>query len=92
LKKNISFLTMITTALFVIMVIITFLFPEILTALHLGQVEARTIIMNLISLILILTFMQTQLSLSWRIFCLVASFVVLIEAILMLGVWQQFIK
>ena len=83
---------MIATALFFAWVIITFLFPEILEALHLETFEAWTIIMNLISLILLLTFMQTQLSVPWRIFCLLASFLVLLESILILGAWHHIIK
>jgi hypothetical protein len=92
LRKILSYFTMTFTLLFFIFLILTFLFPEILRAFKLGPVESRTIIMNLISLILVLNFLQPHLNLPWRIFCLISSFIILIESILMLGAWQQLFK
>lgn len=68
------------------------MYPNLLEQWKITPVEARTIIMNLISLILLIYFLQTHLKLSWRIFCLIGSFIVLIESILMLGAWKQLIN
>jgi hypothetical protein len=92
LKKMLSQLSLTATILFVVTLVISLLYPEVLKVLFLTQMEARSIILTLISLILLLSFLQSQLSLSWRIFCLITSFIVLIESILMLGAWQRIIR
>lgn len=91
-RKVVSYLTLPVTLLFFAALIITFLYPEFLQKLNLTETEAWVIIMNLISLIFLLSFLQTHLSLPWRIFCLIASFLVLFESILMLGVLNVIFK
>lgn len=81
-------LTFVSAILLLITTIMTFLYPEALNALFLTPTEARVIIMTLISFILLLSFLQIQMTLFWRIFCLIASFLTLIESILMLGAWH----
>lgn len=81
-------LTFVSVVLLLITSLMTFLYPEVLKALLLTPTEARVIIMTLISFILLLSFLQIQMSLYWRIFCLITSFMTLIESILMLGAWH----
>lgn len=89
-KKTLSQLNITATILFFITLIITYLYPEVTNALMLNPIEARGVLMTLISFILLLSFLQSQLSLPWRIFCLIASFIVLIESMMMLGAFQSF--
>jgi hypothetical protein len=92
LKKTLSHLNITASILFIVTLAITYLYPEVTKNLYLSIVEARAVLMTLISLILLLSFLQSQLSLPWRIFCLIGSFIVLIEAILMLGAWDILAK
>ncbi|MFP4498105.1 MAG: hypothetical protein ACLFQV_07830 [Vulcanimicrobiota bacterium] len=92
MKRATSIFNFLATVLFFAAVIITYMYPNLLEQWKITPVEARTIIMNLISLILLIYFLQTHLKLSWRIFCLIGSFIVLIESILMLGAWKQLIN
>jgi len=92
LNKTVSHLNIAVTILFIISVIMTFLYPEITNALLLSPTEARVIIMTLVSLNLMLYFLQTQLSVYWRIFCLLGSFLTLIESVLMLGAWENILR
>ncbi len=85
MKKIALKLTLPTVILIVASLIITFLYPNVLKKLNITDMEAWTVIMNLISLLLLLYFFNPYLSFAWRIFCLLASFVILIESILMLG-------
>ena len=92
MNRTISHLTFVSVILFIISVIATFLYPEVVKALILSPTEARVIIMTLISFILLLGFLQTQMNLYWRIFFLIASLLTIIESILMLGAWQIILK
>ncbi len=92
MRKTLSHLNITATVLFLITLAITYLYPEVTRVLLLSAAEARAIIMTLISLILLVSFLQTHMSLTWRILCLVGSFVVLIESIFVLGSWQRLIK
>ena len=92
MKKAISYINVIVTILCILCIIITFLYPEVVKSLKLSPSEARVIIMTLISLILLLSFLQPQLTLSWRLFCLIAAFLIIIESVLMLGTWEKLIK
>lgn len=92
MKRSASYAGFFVTLIFFVVLVITYLYPETLSALNISPKVARTVLMDLISLILLLSFFQSHLTLSWRIFCLIASFIVMIESILMLGAWQQIIK
>lgn len=91
MKRMLSQLNITATILFFITLTMTFLYPEILKALYLSSTEAQAILMTLISFILLLSFLQSHMSLTWRIFCLIGSFLVLMEVILMLGAWHRII-
>lgn len=89
MNRTVSYLNIVSTILLFISIIITFLYPEITEALLLTPTEARVIIITMISFILLLSFLQPQLTLFWRILCLLFSFLTLIESILMLGAWEK---
>lgn len=89
MNKTVTYLSLVATILLVITLMITFLYPEIIRSLLLSVTEARVIIVTLISFILLLAFLQTQLSWTWRIASLVASFLTLLESVLMLGTWES---
>ncbi len=65
-----------------------FLWPEYLPYFSLSYQSCLLIIMDLISFMLLLAFFQTRLSLPWRVFCIIASFFVQIEATMMLDIWR----
>jgi len=92
LNKVLSKINIALTFLFLIFLTLTFLYKDVMVSIHLSQTESWVILMTMISLILMISFLQTHLSLPWRIFCLAASFVTLIESILMLGAWEKLLK
>ena len=64
-------------------------FPHHLASLHLTLLDSQLVIMQLISLLMLLAFLQKNLSTGWRLFTLTGSFVVLGESILMSGLFVK---
>ena len=60
--------------------VITYVVPAQLQRFHLDPTSARMLILNLISLSLLLAYIQRNLTPAWRTFSLVFAFVILLES------------
>jgi len=87
-RKVSFYANVIAIACFFFFMAAAFLWPEYLPYFSLSYQSCLLIIMHLISFMLLLAFFQARLSLPWRVFCIVASFFVLIEATIMLEIWR----
>jgi hypothetical protein len=87
-RRVIFFANVVTIALFLSFMAMAFLWPEYLPYFNLSYSTCLLAIMHLISLMFLLAFFQHQLSVPWRIFCVLASFFILLEATLMLEIWR----
>ena len=87
-RKVIFTSNVIVIFIFLCFMALTFLWPEYIPFLYLSTETCMLIIMHLISLLFLLAFFQTHLSLPWRIFSIISSFLVLIESTMMLQIWR----
>gem|GEM_PF-1627328 len=87
-RKVIFYANVVTMIIFFIFMAVAFLWPEYLPYFNLSYETCLLAIMHLISLLFLLAFFQKELSVVWRVFCVIASFMILIEATLMLKLWR----
>ena len=87
-RKVIFYANVVTIIVFLVFMAVTFLWSEYLPYFNLTYQSCLLIIMHLISLMFLLAFFQTHLSLPWRVFCVISSFFILIEATIMLDIWR----
>ncbi|MDQ7822171.1 MAG: hypothetical protein RDV48_05185 [Candidatus Eremiobacteraeota bacterium] len=87
-RKVIFYINVVTITLFFCFLGLLFLWPEYIPFFYLTHNTCRLAIMQLISLMLLLAFFQQHLSYRWKVLCVIASFIVLAEAWLMLELWR----
>jgi hypothetical protein len=87
-RKVIFYANVVAITLFLGLMAMVFLWPEYLPYFNLSYSTCLLAIMHLISLMFLLAFFQPQLSVPWRVFCVMASFFILFEATLMLEIWR----
>lgn len=90
-RRVIFFLNVAAILFFAAFMALTFVWPEYIPYLGLSYQGCLLAIMHIISLMLLLAFFQTHLPTAWRVFSIIASFVVLIESTLMLEIWRYLI-
>jgi len=71
---------LLATVLLVAALLTTCVFPEWQKPLHLDPRASQMITMNLISLLLLLAYLQRNLTPGWRIFALAGAFMVMAES------------
>jgi hypothetical protein len=87
-RKVIFYANVVTIICFLFFMAVAFFWAEYLPYFCLSYQSCLLIIMHLISLMFLLAFFQERLSLPWRVFCVIASFFVLLEATVMLDIWR----
>lgn len=87
-RKLIFYANVVSILLFAGFLCLTFLWPEYIPFFYLSYDSCILIIMHLISLLFLLAFFQKHLSAPWRIFCVISSFIVLLESTMMLRIWR----
>jgi hypothetical protein len=75
------------TVSFLSLLFLTFFWPQALPALHLTPELARIVMLQILSFIFLLAYLQFYFSLTWRIFALLACFFSLGQS-----VWMSFIS
>lgn len=73
-------LNLVATVLLVVSLLVAYVMPEWQAPLHLDGRSSQMVTMNLISLLLLLAYLQRNLTPGWRIFALAGAFVVMAES------------
>lgn len=87
-KKIIFFCNIAGFLLFFVALSLALLGPEYLGVIHLSREDCFLVCMQLVSFLLLVISFHERLEISWRVFGLIASFLVLVESALMLDIWR----
>lgn len=71
---------MLATLVLLVSLVVSYALPQYLPRLHLTPVDGQMLNMQLVSLLLLLAYLQRNLTGGWRIFALASAFVVLVES------------
>jgi len=86
-RKVMGILNVVFLALLLGTAILTYLWPEHLPAFHLTWKAAQMLIMNLLSALLLLGFFHKSVTPPWRAAFATMALIVMVESVLMTGVW-----
>jgi len=92
LKKTMITISYLLTFIFLALLGLTFLWPEYLAYIKINVAQAKLITVFIVSVLLLLNSMVSNLSIFWKIICAVLSVIVLLEFVLMNNWWQGLIR